>query len=228
MWLRSVSPKREPTTAFLDDLEMLHARSVNIQGYGIPNPPQLKLRPSLSLRSALTSPPLKSVGNKASIRVSSIGPIIWPTPGSVHCKYCHSRWIDIPKPVYADWGFQLADLSRMRTLWAHASTLGRTHDSSSSLGPKLPPRYWLPHVYFRFRPARKNSCLAAASSSGLLDINSYLDGLEKYPKCIPRSINILSCAALASPTSRTQTFQHRNGIEDWNLHPLSLLPGVQK
>ena len=88
---------------------------------------------------ALTSSTPKSAGKKASLRESYIGPIIEPIPGTVICRYCHSSWSDIPKPAYADWGYRFAILARMQTPWDHASTLGLTHYSSSSLVPKYAP-----------------------------------------------------------------------------------------
>ena len=118
------------------DFEVLHTRSANIQDCYIPKPPHFTLWPRIYLRSALTSTPTKIAGKKASLRASSIGTIRDPTPGTVLCRYCHLSWRDIPKPAYVDWVYHLAILARVRTPWAHASTLGRTYSSMSSLGPR--------------------------------------------------------------------------------------------
>ena len=46
--------------------------------------------------------PSKRTGKKDSLRESSIGPIIVPTPGTVLFRYCHSRWSNPPKSAYAN------------------------------------------------------------------------------------------------------------------------------
>ena len=89
-YLRSVPPKSDPTKYLLAALEVLYARSANIQGSGILRPPHFMLWPWISLRSKLTSSPPKRAGKKASIRESYIGPIREPTPGTDLCIYSHS------------------------------------------------------------------------------------------------------------------------------------------
>ena len=154
------------------------------------------LWPSIYLRSEMTSFPPKSAGMKASLRAYSIGPIIVPTPGEVLCRYCHSSWSNIPKLAYANWGYRFAILARVRTQWAHASTLGHTHAYSSSLVPNYPPRYSLTSTQSSINPDQSNFRLAASSSSRLSAINRNLDGLWSYPWSAPRYISRSSCAAL--------------------------------
>ena len=85
--LRSVPPKSDPNRTSLDDLEVLYARSANSRGSGIPRPPRFTLWPRIYLRLAETSYPPKIAWKKASIRESSIGPIILTNPGTVLCSY---------------------------------------------------------------------------------------------------------------------------------------------
>ena len=118
----------------------LYARSADSRGYGIPRPQCFTLWPRISLRSALTSSLLEIAGKKASLRASYIIPIRELTPGTVFCRYCHYIWSDIPKPVYSIWEYRFAIVSRMRTLWFHASILGHTYSSISSLGPQYASR----------------------------------------------------------------------------------------
>ena len=98
------------------------------------------------MRLALISSAMKFAGKKASLRASSIGPIRDMTPRTVIYRYYHYNCSIIPKTVYSDWGYCLAILARVRTLWAHASTLGRTRYYSPSLSPRKSPRYRLPSM----------------------------------------------------------------------------------
>ena len=129
-------PRSEPNSDLLDALEVLYARSADRKGSGIPSSQRLMLWPRIYLRSTLASSPLKSAGNKDSIRESLMVTILVPTPVSVLCRNCHLIWRNISEPAYVDWAYHFAILARMQNLWAHASTLVCIHASSSSLGPK--------------------------------------------------------------------------------------------
>ena len=89
MYFMSIPPKSEPTSTSLDALEVFYKHSANSRGYGIPKPPCFMLWPRISLRSVLTYSSPKSAGKKASLRESSIGPIIVPATGIILCRYCH-------------------------------------------------------------------------------------------------------------------------------------------
>ena len=136
MYLRSLTPRIDPTSALLDDLEVLYERCADSQVFFRPKPICFTIWPGISLISVLTSSLMESAGKKASIKASSMGPIRVTTPWTVFCRYCHLIWSDTPYQAYTNWGYCLAILPRMRTSWDHASTFGRTHFPRSSMGPK--------------------------------------------------------------------------------------------
>eukprot|EP00957_Ditylum_brightwellii_P095476 7271996-Ditylum_brightwellii.AAC.2 len=150
-------------------------------GSGIPKPALFTLCPHSSL-SPTISPGSSSpnrAGKKCLLRASSIGPMCWPTPGTVRWRYCHSCCRLMASPAYAVCGYLQANPAKIWTPFAHASTCGLTHASSSSSLPTKPPTYLYLPWYFSLRPSASKTAFVASRSAGLLQMWINLAGLGK-------------------------------------------------
>ena len=132
---------KESTRRFLHTSDILWLLSELYVGLGTPSPSLLATRDSIfiNLLDILSIPSI--VDRKLIAKASSNEPMYYPTPGTVHMRYCNSAWSEINISAYAVCRYLTANPQRVFMVSSHPWNLGRIHCSISSGQPQNPPNH---------------------------------------------------------------------------------------